>query len=85
MTISGLIDELTHGTHYRDQVVRIERLPAREAKFADPRDPLNPVLGEALKTLGIDQLYTHQVAAIDHIRSGEHVVVVTSTASVKTR
>jgi DEAD/DEAH box helicase domain-containing protein len=84
MTISGLIDELTHGTHYRDQVVRIERLPAREAKFADPRDPLNPVLGEALKTLGIDQLYTHQVAAIDHIRSGEHVVVVTSTASGKT-
>ena len=37
-----------------------------------------------LRARGIDQLYTHQAAAIDGVLRGEHVCVVTSTASGKT-
>lgn len=84
MTISRFLDELKHSTYYRDQIVRIERLPARPAQYAVPRHALHPALQTTLEALDIQQLYTHQAAAIDHVRSGGHVVVVTSTASGKT-
>ena len=38
----------------------------------------------ALRVRGIDQLYTHQAAAIDGVLRGEHVGVVTYTTSGKT-
>ena len=84
MTITRFLDELKHSTSYGDQIVRAERLPAREARYAEPRYPLHPVLKSTLESLGVAQLYTHQVAALNDIRSGKHVVVVTSTASGKT-
>ena len=37
-----------------------------------------------LKAAGFENLYRHQAQAIDHIRSGRHVVVATPTASGKT-
>src|SRR6185436_11096157 len=39
---------------------------------------------EVLRQRGVDQLYTHQAAAIDHALAGRHVVVTTPTASGKT-
>ncbi len=84
MTITRFLEELKHSAYYGDQIVRAERLPEREACYAEPRDPLHPAMKSTLETLGIAQLYTHQVAAIDQIRAGKHVVVVTSTASGKT-
>ena len=41
-------------------------------------------MAKLLKDSGIERLYTHQVQAIDAIRSGEDVAIVTSTASGKT-
>jgi len=45
---------------------------------------LHPAVAGALSRLGIEALYTHQADAIDAVRRGEHVVVVTGTASGKT-
>ncbi len=47
-------------------------------------DALDPRLRQALQSRGIDQLYTHQAAAIDHALAGRNVVVITPTASGKT-
>jgi DEAD/DEAH box helicase domain-containing protein len=41
-------------------------------------------LTRALEASGIEKLYRHQAEAIDHARSGQHVVVATPTASGKT-
>jgi len=66
------------------RVAHIEHLPAREAEFADLDPPLPEELRQALADQGIERLYSHQVEAIEHLRAGKHVVVVTSTASGKT-
>ena len=69
---------------YTDQVVHVEVLPPRPARYAPTAQPLPAIVVEALNALGIDRLYAHQAQAIDAARSGEHVVVVTGTASGKT-
>ena len=84
MTISRFLDELTHNTYHRQQISGHRRLPARKARYADPERPLPPALRGALKAIGVERLYTHQALALDAVRSGKHVVIVTSTASGKT-
>ena len=64
-------------------VVHHEVLPAREATFAPFPDWLDPRIRAGLASRGVEQLYTHQAAAIDAVHAGEDVVVVTPTASGK--
>ena len=59
-------------------------VPAREARFGELPDALEPRLRRALEQRGIARLYSHQREAWDHIRAGQHTVVVTPTASGKT-
>ncbi len=67
-----------------DTLIHIETLPSREAVFGDLSYPLPDCLTEALKLRGIPRLYSHQVAAIEALRAGRHVALVTPTASGKT-
>ena len=76
--------EVTASREYAGQIVHVEHLPAREARFAETDPPLSPLLRAALKRLGVDRLYTHQAEAIQAARRGENVVTVTGTASGKT-
>ena len=64
--------------------VAVRCLPARKAVYAEPERPLPPELTAALAEMGIKQLYSHQARAVDLIRDGQNVVIVTSTASGKT-
>ncbi|MFO1320140.1 MAG: DEAD/DEAH box helicase [Burkholderiales bacterium] len=59
-------------------------LPAREPRYAPFPAGLDPCLVGALRERGIGQLYSHQRDAWDRVAAGEHVVVVTPTASGKT-
>ena len=59
-------------------------IPARSGQFAPFPADLDPRLTKALISRGIKQLYSHQVAAWRAIRSSQHTVVVTPTASGKT-
>jgi DEAD/DEAH box helicase domain-containing protein len=61
-----------------------ERLPARPARYAPAPQALDARLMDALRAHGIEQLYTHQAAAVESVFRGENPVVVTSTASGKT-
>ena len=69
---------------YGGEIVHVERLAQRPARHADPGQPLPGTLRSALDALGIQRLYTHQAQAIDHVRAGRSVVLVTGTASGKT-
>ncbi|MEO7065433.1 MAG: DEAD/DEAH box helicase [Rhodanobacter sp.] len=51
--------------------------------FAPLPDDLPPALAQALRQRGITQLYSHQAEAWNATRAGEHIAVVTPTASGK--
>jgi DEAD/DEAH box helicase domain-containing protein len=78
------LGRLTADRRYADQIAHVEHLPEREARHAELDPPLSKTLAEALDTLGIRRLYTHQVEAISAARGGANVVTVTGTASGKT-
>ncbi len=84
MNIDQIIDFLTNSPDFMGQVTHWERISPREAKFAPFPAGIHPKLIDALQSRGIRQLYTHQSEAIEAILQGEHVVVVTPTASGKT-
>ena len=84
MDVADFLDDLVRDRAYRGQVVHVHRLPARAAVFADPERPLPGVIGGSLAAAGIARLYSHQAAAVDAVRRGDDVVVVTGTASGKT-
>lgn len=68
---------------YGDRVTGYLRLPGTPARLA----PFPPELSEAtrlaLRSRGIEQLYTHQREAWDALAAGRHLAVVTPTASGK--
>jgi len=82
--LEKFLEEIRHNRDYRDQIVHVESIPAREAQYDTPKEPLEPMVEQALRAQGVERLYSHQVTAINAIREGKHVVVVTSTASGKT-
>src|SRR5690348_10090199 len=58
-------------------------VPGREGTFAPLPDDLPDALAGALRTRGIEQLYSHQAEAWQATRAGAHVAIVTPTASGK--
>jgi DEAD/DEAH box helicase domain-containing protein len=57
--------------------------PAREARTARFPDELHPRVRAALEAQGVNQLYEHQADAWAAAARGEHIAVVTGTASGK--
>jgi DEAD/DEAH box helicase domain-containing protein len=84
MDYGAFLDDLRARPGYRGQIAHARFLPPRPARYADPAPPLPARLDARLRQRGIARLYTHQVAALDAARRGEHVAVITSTASGKT-
>ena len=62
-------------------VTAAHRLPAIPASFAPYPDGTDERLIAALAGRGVDQLYTHQSQAFEHVLGGRNVVTVTPTAS----
>ena len=69
---------------FADRVAGELRLPAVKGRFEELPEGLDPRLIEALRTRGIERLYSHQVRAWHAIMAGQHTVIVTPTASGKT-
>ena len=68
-----------------DSPVRaIHHQPAREGEFAELPAGVDDRLIQALERRGIARLYTHQADALNAVRQGKNIVVVTPTASGKT-
>ncbi len=81
MSISDLLHSIKSSRSYENQIVHIEEIPSRQPEHTSIE--LKPLINYALDQIGIKQLYSHQVEAIMHIRSGKDIVLVTSTASGK--
>jgi DEAD/DEAH box helicase domain-containing protein len=58
-------------------------IPVRAAVTAPFPDWLDPRIAGALRGRGIDSLYSHQAEALEQLRAGRDVVIVTPTASGK--
>jgi len=65
-------------------VTAIRRLAPQEAVYAPFPTSLDPRVQQAYASRGIEQLYSHQAEAVEHVLHGRNVVVVTPTASGKT-
>src|SRR5690242_8517889 len=68
---------------YADRITGSLMIPGRTASWAPLPDELPTALAAALRSRGIDRLYSHQAQAWDAVRAGKDVVVVTPTASGK--
>jgi DEAD/DEAH box helicase domain-containing protein len=89
LALQSALDRLTGGSPDRPDtpdgwVTAVRRLPARNADFAPFPADVDERLRQVLGGRGIEQLYTHQAAAIEHALAGRHVVITTPTASGKT-
>jgi DEAD/DEAH box helicase domain-containing protein len=84
MTITDFLEKIQRDDYYRGQICHVETVPAREAAYAELDRTIPAKLREALASTGVERLYSHQVDAIEAVRRGENVVVVTGTASGKT-
>jgi len=84
MSVEGVLESLRSDPSFMENLAAWERLPAREARYADFPAGLDPRLTRALHSLGTAPLFIHQAAAVEAALAGENVVVVTGTASGKT-
>ena len=65
-------------------VIEWHTVPARTEKLAPIPPELHPALADVLSRRGFASLYSHQANVWAHARQGEHVALVTGTASGKT-
>jgi DEAD/DEAH box helicase domain-containing protein len=84
MQIRELLDELLTSLETGPLITAVRHFDAKPAVFAPFPSSLDPRIVEALKSRGVQQLYSHQAKAFDTVAKGEHLVVVTPTASGKT-
>jgi DEAD/DEAH box helicase domain-containing protein len=75
------LDDLAH-EHF-DRVVANTALPARPACAAVAPPELSPAITDRLRARGVDDLWSHQAAAIAALRDRQSIVVATGTASGK--
>lgn len=84
MDFVQFLDRCRADRYYAGQIVYEDLQPARPALHRELDPPLTDPLPAILAAEGIEQLYSHQVRAIEAARRGEHVVLCTGTASGKT-
>jgi len=83
VSLEQVLEEFRSGKAARN-VTCWRSFPGRPPRLEPFPTWLHPSLVEALRRRGIEHLYSHQAAALQVVRRGEHVVVVTPTASGKT-
>ena len=85
MNIEAYLELLKQRKGYEGQVVHIQDLPERPAVYGELAEgAVDRRVRAAIAQMGIDELYSHQSEAIDHVLAGRSVVIVTGTASGKT-
>jgi DEAD/DEAH box helicase domain-containing protein len=89
MALQGGLDRLTGGLLAphdapEGRVTAVRVLPAQPGRFAPFPSTLDGRLCAALRSRGVEQLYLHQAAAIEHAVARRHLVITTPTASGKT-
>ena len=76
--------ELRRDPDMNERLVATRMAPAREGSYLEPDQPLPAQLSDILRQKGLAKLYRHQAQALNALRAGRHISVVTPTASGKT-
>src|SRR5579859_7620010 len=84
MDFNGYLHDLRRAPFYKGQITHVQQIPARAACYGELERPLHPGLQARLEALGVQRLFAHQAEAVNAARDGEHVTIVTATASGKT-
>ena len=82
--IKEYITSLISSKRLKNQVASHVVHPEAPAVCSKPEKPWPENIRERLHSAGIGDLYSHQAAAVDMIRTGQHVALATPTASGKT-
>ncbi len=69
---------------FRENATSITHIPASEGSFAPYPSWVHPRLKAVMESRGLKRLYSHQARAVELVRQGRDVVLVTPTASGKT-
>jgi len=83
MNLEQLIDYLKE-SEFAECITSWTEIPERDAIYCEFNSVIDHRLIEVLKKNGIQKLYSHQAKAIDKVRKGNDVVIVTPTSSGKT-
>ncbi|MEK6655785.1 MAG: DEAD/DEAH box helicase, partial [Thermodesulfobacteriota bacterium] len=84
LTLQEWLTRAENDRRFMENVRAIRRIPTRPGDFSGYPAWVHPSLKNVLAARGIDRLYSHQARAMDLIRQGQSVVLVTPTASGKT-
>jgi DEAD/DEAH box helicase domain-containing protein len=82
--LGEILDDLLTSPSTGPCITTFRHFPPRPAVLVPFPSSLDPRVAEALRARGITELYSHQARAWALVDKGEHVVVVTPTASGKT-
>lgn len=67
-----------------ENIVYTETIPASDGQLYSLPDDLPIALSDALKAVGIEQIYSHQLESLQALRQGKDICILTPTASGKT-
>jgi len=84
MNVEQVLQAIRKDPRFSPHITAWKEIGAVPALWADFPPDVHSDLKDALKTQGIERLYSHQAQAYEAIRAGRNVVVVTPTASGKT-
>ncbi|MCL6451995.1 MAG: DEAD/DEAH box helicase [Alicyclobacillus sp.] len=84
LELSLLLEEWQRTPSFIDQVQAWQVTPAKPARYRPLPEWLADEVQEALRRRGMNQLYSHQRAAVDLVHAGRDTMVLTPTASGKT-
>ena len=84
MQVRDFLAHLRSLPDYEGQIVHLEQIPPRVARYGALTHPLPSALQQALERRGVRHFYSHQAQAINAARAGRSVMVATGTASGKT-
>ncbi|MCS6829297.1 MAG: DEAD/DEAH box helicase [Armatimonadota bacterium] len=84
MRLAEYLQMFLQNEEVRKRVVHVHLLEATAGRAGAISRPLPEPLERALRAQGVGVLYSHQAMALEAVRRGENVVVVSGTASGKT-
>jgi DEAD/DEAH box helicase domain-containing protein len=84
LTLKEWLSRTENNGRFMENVRSLRRLPASEGRYSDFPGWTHHRLRLVLEERGIRRLYSHQAEAIQRVRDGRHVLLVTPTASGKT-
>ena len=82
--LDSVLNNWYSNREYAENIRCTVETPAAEGDFHPLPDDLSPRLASRLSTLGVSQLYSHQMMSYQAVRNRRNVVITTGTASGKT-